>query len=97
MTATKCLAMGDPRGLEGRGRLELAVACLEGAPGLGDDDDDRAPELGADLREHVVHPVGVGVVEEAHLQLVPPGLAEGVADELRPEGRSPDPDDQERG
>jgi hypothetical protein len=47
--------------------------------------------------EDVVDAVGIGVVEEGDGHLVAVALepAEGVADELRPEGRAADADDED--
>ena len=89
--------VGEARRPEGGGGLELPVAGLRGASRLGDHHHEGAREVGAEARQHIVHPVGVRVVEELDLHPVPARLAERVAHELRAQGRAADSDDEQVG
>ena len=53
-----------------------------------------SPKPPVQARQHLIHAVRVGVIEEINGEFVRGGLAEGVGDELRPQSRAADADDQ---
>ena len=75
------------------GRLQHPVAGLGGPARLGDDDRQRAVEAVADAVQHAGDAVGVGVVEEVRAQPFA-GPAQRLGDELRPQRRAADADQQ---
>ena len=75
--------------------FQQAVAGLLGATGLRDDHAQRAVQVSADDREHLVHSVGIGVVKEMNRHAVLIRLPEGVGDELWPQRRAADAHDEQ--
>jgi len=91
----KVLGVVETGGLEGGGGFEHAIARLDGATGLGDDDGERVGQLAGERGERVVDAVRVGVIEEVDRHAILPGLAQRVGDELRAERGAADADHEQ--
>ena len=74
--------------------FEHSVARFLRAAALADDDRQRLAQLAAELREHLVHAVGIGVIEKVNRHLVRRRLTQRRRDELRSERRATDADDE---
>ena len=98
VTATACVAKSRPGGLVGVGDQQHAVARLRRAAALGGDDA-RASRGSrpAELAQHAVDAVRVGVVDEVDPHPVGGRVAQRVGHELRPERRAADADAQHAG
>ncbi len=94
VTATACFAKSKPGFLKARLRLQHAVARFLRAAGFGNDNDEGVGEPVTDLLEDTIESVRVGVIEKENIHQVA-RRAEGVGDELRPEGRTADADEQD--
>ena len=80
--------------LETRGRLQHSVACLLCSARFRNDYRQRVREVIADLVEDTIETVGIGVIEKINVKGIV-RVAESVRDELRPERRAADSDQQD--
>jgi hypothetical protein len=93
----KVLRMIEPGGAEGGGCFEHPIPRFDGASGLRDHHHQGLREFLAELGQHVVHAVRVGVVEEGDPHPVGRRLSQRVTHELGPQGRSTNAHDQDLG
>ena len=75
-------------------RFEHAVARLFGAARLGNDNGQRVLQTVADLGERALHAVGIGIVEEERIHFIFTGPRQRIGNELRPQRRAADADNQ---
>ena len=84
-------AVAFPRG---RG-FQHAVACFLGAAALADYHSEGFSHSPFQLRQHLVHAIRIGVIEEIRAKAVGARLAQRIGHELRAEGGAANADDQQ--
>jgi hypothetical protein len=76
---------------------KLAVSGFRRATGLRDHHHQGAGKVPRQPCEHIVHAIGIGVIEKRDGEFVGFRLPQSMLDELRPQRRAADPDDQKMG